>query len=390
MKKTLIISGHYPLPENSGYNIRTMNFVRFFKKQGPVDLVYSYMQSSGSTFQNEYLLRRKAFPGKCTRIVNYILGLPEGIQYTSLDEQSLLNLISREQYDIILVRYIVNTGALFNLPEKYKRRVIVDFDDVVTGPLYSARIKSAPTFYQRFRIAVDRKCLVRYEKKCFNFGASIFSSESDVSNMIKKFKWRNQYHVPNIYCDETYEQFDFVDGFNNSNTLLFIGTLNYEPNVNGLKWFVETVYPSFREKYSDAKLLVVGRSPSDTVVNMCRKEQNVELHGDAIDLKTFYDQSRAVIVPLLAGSGTRIKILEASLTNRPVLSTPVGAEGLDFTDGKDLLIFKDAGSFINRYDRLSVNSFYNDLISNAHHTVHDRYSLEGFQSAVGRVVDSIQ
>lgn len=390
MKKILIISGRYPLPEDNGSSIRTMNFVRFFEKQGHVDLVYSHTKSNESYFQNEFFLKKKAPSSKCARIFNFITGLPEGIQYIPSDEQRLLDLICFEQYDIIFVRYIVNTGALFNLPEKYKRRVIVDYDDVVSGQLYGAKIKSASTFSRKLILGVYRKCLVKYEGKCFNFGASIFSSESDVDNMIKKFKWKNQYYVSNIYNNETYEQFDFADGFKNPNTLLFVGTLDYGPNVNGLIWFIELIFPVFRKKYPNAKLLVVGRSPNDIVVNMCRNTQNVELHGDVQDIKTYYDQSRAVIVPLLAGGGTRIKILEASLTNRPVLSTPIGADGLKFTDGKDLLLFKDVESFISQYDLLSLSSFYNNLISNAHSTVHARYSLEGFQSAADIVVKSIQ
>ncbi len=107
------------------------------------------------------------------------------------------------------------------------------------------------------------------------------------------------------------------------------------------------------------------------------------------DLKPYYRQSRAVVVPLLAGGGTRIKILEAALARRPVLSTPLGAAGLDLGAGRDLLSFDDADQFAARYAELVDRERYRTLVRNASELVRAKYSPEAFDGALAGVVNMI-
>ena len=112
-------------------------------------------------------------------------------------------------------------------------------------------------------------------------------------------------------------------------TAIFVGTLNYPPNVEGLRWFNQEVAPILLRDYPNFRLLVAGRSPSRATRNELSRYSFLELHVDADDLSQFYERASLSVVPLLSGGGTRIKILEAAAFGLPTVSTSIGAEGLE-------------------------------------------------------------
>lgn len=397
MKRILLISPNYPLPENIGTNMRTMHFVRFFKNIGIVDIAYSNIPSehepSIKYFDEEFCLQLENNPEKLrNKILRwiYIKNRPFPIlKYTNESEKILLSIIESNKYDYIFVRYIYNTGSLFKLLDKYKKRTIIDFDDILSGSLYEAKIASANGQLRKLRLKVNKKYLTDYERRCLSFGASIFCSEKDKEKLINQFNEKNAFVVPNIYTNNSFEGYDFGDGFQNGNILLFVGTLGYEPNAEGLRWFIKNIYPDFRRKYPDSRLIVVGHSSKDECIKLCRDEEGVELHKNALDVKEYYRKCKAVIVPILVGGGTRIKILEAAMAYRPVISTQIGAEGLELREGKDILLFKDACDFLIQYEKLLEESKYRSLVRNSWHITMNKYSANEFNRAMKNVLDVI-
>ena len=383
----------YPLPEDHGNSMRTMNFVRFFKNYGKVDIVYSvkhvHNQVRQYTFSNEYFLENKDSSKSFRR--RFITGLIKGIpipvrDYDKASQRFLLDLIKKNDYNYIIVRYIVNASFIFKLGARYKRRTIIDFDDIITDSLYESRLGSAKGWYKKSLFSLNKKSLRNYEKRCLNFGASLFCTEKDRVKMVEENQNSKTFVVPNIYVNPSFEHYDFGDGFKKKNILLFVGALGYKPNTDGLKWFIESVFPDFKKKYTDARLLVVGRRPKEDLKDLCHNSNGVELYNDVPDMKKFYKQCRAVIVPLLAGGGTRIKILEAALANTPVLSTPKGAEGLDLLDEAEVLLFKNSREFCTKYNMLKNEDKYNSLVKNAKESVLNRYSIDKFNYVMGEVL----
>jgi glycosyltransferase involved in cell wall biosynthesis len=393
MEKTLIICNHYPLPENDGANMRTMNFVRFFQGHGKVDIAYSRIspgaQTGNSIFSNEYFLRIKDFRNFRERLISSLVKRAPIPVYEYCDDayQYLLRNIESHHYDYILVRYIRSTRPLLDMKAEFKSRTIIDFDDLLTGTLYDSEYNSVKGIHKKMILSLNKKLLLGYEKKCLNFGASLFCSEQDKLKMGEKTS--NSFVVPNIYNNQLFQYFNFGDGFVNGNNLLFVGSLNYLPNIQGLSWFLDTIFPDYKAKFSNAKLSVVGRSPCQAIKNLCERNANVKLYEDAPDIKKHYSNCKAVIVPLLSGGGTRIKILEAALTRRPVFSTPIGAGGLDMTDEKEILLFEDAHVFCRKYDELGNLQKYNSLVDNARKCVLEKYSVRTFNDSMERVLHGI-
>lgn len=396
MKKTLLICGHYPLPEHVGTSMRTMNFVRFFKHLGTIDIAYSNVLPGeenhirNTIFSNEYFLKKenspKSFQDRLIRWIN-IKNRPLPIsKYCDDSERQLLSLIESNDYDYIFVRYVINTWNLFKIRSKYKMRTIVDFDDILSGSLSELKISSANGLIRKYRLRLNRKFLIRYENKCLNLGAALFCSERDRERLNGENAISNTFVVPNIYQNNSFEDYRFDDGFEKKNILLFVGTLTYRPNIDGLKWFIESVFPGFKKNYPDAKLFVVGRFPDQEVKDICERNADIELYANVPDIRDYYKQCRAVVVPLLSGGGTRIKILEAALANRPVLSTPVGAEGLDLIDNVDILLFRNAYDFTAKYTKLHDTDHYISLTRNAKHTVLGKYSTSNFNENMRKVL----
>ena len=395
MKKTLLICDLYPLPENIGANMRTMNLVRFFQNYGSVDVVYTTIlpdaQTNNKIFSNEYMLRKKDYPeGFITHFLMSIKGVPYPIcEYDSVSHENLITLLQPDEYDYIFVRYIKSTSTLFSLSEAIKMKIIVDFDDIITGSLYKVLFGFTDNPFRLFARSLNKIFLNSYQKKCLNFGAALFCSESDRRELTERNYKSNTFVVPNTFNNNLFRDYEFTDGFRNGNTLLFVGTLFYAPNINALTWFINSVFTKYKALYPDAKLLVVGRSPTNEIIDLCHSTDGIELYQDVPDVKEYYKQCRAVVIPLLEGGGTRIKVLEAGLANRPILSTPQGIEGLDLCDDKDFLLFKDGLEFLNVYKKLLDTDKYNSLVNNAKECVLTKYSVEALNTAMKKVLIEI-
>jgi glycosyltransferase involved in cell wall biosynthesis len=119
--------------------------------------------------------------------------------------------------------------------------------------------------------------------------------------------------------------------------------MNYEPNLEAVRYFVEGMLPLIRSEVPYATFHIAGANPSQEV--MALASDSVYIHASVPDMRPYFHQASVVVVPLLHGGGTRLKILDAAACGKPIVSTSVGAEGLKFVDGRDLLLADSAPRF---------------------------------------------
>lgn len=128
------------------------------------------------------------------------------------------------------------------------------------------------------------------------------------------------------------------------NCIVFSGNLEYHPNIEGVRWFRSAIWPRLRDANDGLTWDLIGRNP-EAVAAMVKGDPRIRLIGPVDDAVTAIAAARVVVVPLLSGSGTRFKILEAWAAERAVVSTRIGAEGLGAVDGEHLHIVDDPADF---------------------------------------------
>lgn len=171
--------------------------------------------------------------------------------------------------------------------------------------------------------------------------------------------------------------------------ILFVGKMNYYPNINAAQHLVEKIWPTVRQRMPAMTLTLVGSEPVDAVKALNNAE-GVEVTGTVADLRPYYREAVASIVPLRMGGGTRLKILEAMAARVPVISTKLGAEGLDVEEGRELL-FADADrpeEWASKLERLAcVPEEYAAMTARARDLVRARYDWSIVDEIVRRTYE---
>jgi glycosyltransferase involved in cell wall biosynthesis len=130
--------------------------------------------------------------------------------------------------------------------------------------------------------------------------------------------------------------------------------MDYEPNIDAATFFCTHIWPLVREKQPEAKLFIVGRNPSPEVKRLESKPA-ITVTGTVPDVSPYYKQAALTVVPLRSGSGTRLKIIESMAYGRVVVSTTIGAEGLEYQNGKSIFIYDEPEDMAEGIIRLMQN-----------------------------------
>jgi len=146
-------------------------------------------------------------------------------------------------------------------------------------------------------------------------------------------------------------------------TLLYTGTLDYAPNAEGLRWLLRDVWPRIVARSPAAQLLVVGRNPPEDARRLAGDE--VTFTGRVEDIAPCFARATAVLVPLLSGGGTKLKVLDGLASGRPVITTQVGVEGIRAEHDRHLLVARGAKPFADATVRVLEDRALRDRLGAA-------------------------
>jgi len=155
--------------------------------------------------------------------------------------------------------------------------------------------------------------------------------------------------IPNA-ADVEYYRPRAADPSPDGRTVVFFGLLSYFPNVDGVTYLVEEIWPRIAEVHPKARLKIIGGQPPRSLLALARP--GVELTGFVSDLRPHLAEAAAVVVPLRLGGGTRLKIVEAMAMGKAIVSTTLGAEGIEAVPGRDILIEDQPAAFADSVNRL--------------------------------------
>ncbi len=158
------------------------------------------------------------------------------------------------------------------------------------------------------------------------------------------------------------------------NTIFFIGGLDWIPNQEGLLWFTDKVWPKLISKHPQLMFHVAGRNAPKWLPKRLNKT-NIKFHGEVKESHAFMGQYGIMISPVFSGSGMRVKIVEGMSLGKPIVTTTLGAEGLDVNDGKDIVIADTIETFCSKIIELIENKKLTERLAlNAHKNAVEKYN----------------
>ena len=175
---------------------------------------------------------------------------------------------------------------------------------------------------------------------------------------------------------------------NKQRNLLFLGQMSYLPNTEAAELLINKIYPQLKKIYPDCRLLLVGRNPTQKMLEASKKDSGIIVTGTVSDVRPYLAAASVMVVPLLKGGGTRLKILEAFAAGCPVVSTAKGAEGIKAKDGEHLLIRDSFEAIVHGISQIWSDSLLGKKLAySAYDLVKQEYSWE---AVVQRVEQAIQ
>ena len=272
-------------------------------------------------------------------------------------QRRLRQVLSSEAFDVIQMEGVHLAGYWPLLKQARGRpRIISDWHNIESELMtrYAANAKN-PAVRWYARATAQR--LERTESMLLHECAAVLVASSRERQELLRRSPAAKVHVVENGVDTAYYANPGVPR-NVANTrpnIIFVGSMDYHANIDAAIWFANELWPAIKARHPDLAFQIVGRAPPPSVRALTRYP-GIIVTGGVPDVRPFYRDAVAAVVPLRVGGGTRLKILESMAAGTPVISTSIGAEGLLATDGSDILIADTAPAFLSAVTRLVTDA----------------------------------
>ncbi len=391
--RILMIADYLPFPLIGGDRIRIYNLLRQIANRHEVSLA-AFLETpediEGVDHLKQFCARVETTPAyirpsRLTRIpgmLGYALaGKPPELSllYSKEFTGKIKQLVSTMDFDIVQIEHSRMGLYLEALPQKTRCKSILDFHNFTYQQL-SREFKIEKRWDRKIRSLLNSVAMLGWEPRY----AERFDRCTTVSDIDRRLLLKANSHlqvevIPNGVDTHKYTPLPVE---NASPVLLFIGNMGYPPCVDAVLYFCREIFPRIRRSFDAAQLWIVGRNPSAEVLKL--NGEGVHVSGQVEDVYPYYQRSSVCVVPLRAGGGTRLKILEAMALGRPVVSTTIGCEGLEVVDGEHLMIADNPDQFAQKTILLlNDRQLYQSISSNGRQLVETSY---GWDKIAGRLM----
>jgi glycosyltransferase involved in cell wall biosynthesis len=253
-------------------------------------------------------------------------------------------LIAAEHYDSIVCDFLASA------PNVTDMRHCVLFQHNVETTIWQRHVEQTESILKKYFFQLQAAKMEVYERKiCRRAQHVIAVSEIDASRMKQMFQIDTVTSVPTGVDVEYFAPKGVTPQLSD---IVFCGSMDWLPNVDAVVHFVSEILPLIRQRLPGATFTIAGRSPDARVLKAVHGLEGVHVTGKVDDMRPYLWGSKISIVPIRIGGGTRLKIYECMAAGVPVVSTTVGAEGLRYKDGKDIVLADDPGAFATACVRL--------------------------------------
>ncbi len=297
--------------------------------------------------------------------------------YSPMFEKEIAKLLQKETFDIILLEGIYLMRYIDVIRKNTKTKVLLrpqNVEFVIWQRLY----ETESNILKRQYLKLLAKRMKRFETDVMNKADIMIPvSETDMQIFLQEGCNLPHTSIPTGYV---FDKLDDIAG-NGENAVAFIGGMDWMPNREGVEWFIQQVWPQVLAKLPDAKFYLAGRNFPEAIKTL--QVKGLVIVGEVEDAKQFISSKTISIVPLFAGSGMRVKIVEAMALGRAIVSTSVGAESLAYTDAENILIADDSAGFAKAViNLLRDKNMRNKLGGNAQKLITEKYDNRKICAAI--------
>jgi glycosyltransferase involved in cell wall biosynthesis len=253
----------------------------------------------------------------------------------------LEKLMARERFDCAVVDHLAPTAYFPGLEHA------VFFQHNVETVIWRRHVAHAPSPLHRWYFNLQAGRMYEFERRVSQAAGHIVAvSATDASEMRKLFGVTRVSEIPTGVNIEYFQP--PPERSAEGADLVFVGSMDWLPNVDGMLYFAREVLPLIRRRRPDCSLAIVGRTPPPKILELAGRDPRIRVTGTVPDIRPYLWNSAVSIVPLRIGGGTRLKIYEAMAARIPVVSTTVGAEGLSVHAPEDILLADTPQDFADR------------------------------------------
>ncbi len=381
MEKILMICYKRPYPLRSGAEVRMFQYIEILSEYYKIDVVYISENEEeedklSKVCDHVITYHKHGITENIRALYNYLFhGMP--LQVGQLYYKNLNKWLKEcyGEYKYIICFHIKMASYILNLCDiGEKEKIYFDGTDAITLQSYNSY--KVNRGWKKLAYWVEYKRMLKYEKKVYEtVNNTILISERDKSFIINNVNAAcNPKVIFNYAIDLGYKE-----GVKKENrSIVFMGKMNYPPNVEAVTYFIENIYGKIREEYDDVEFHIIGGYVTEEIKKYHGKN-SIFVHGFVEDAASFLQKSTVVIAPMRSGAGLQNKIIQAMYLGCAVITSEIGADGLMRLSGNELIIYKDDKDFINKliyFLRLDSSNARRQLEINARNYIHKYYSYE--------------
>ena len=351
--RVLWVKGGKLLPVDTGGKIRSFNILQRLGKEHEVTLLSYYggrRDRDYETALSQQFLRAQVVHSGAPEsdgwlgVLDYLYRLPRLAPYsvTKFTHAAVRNLVrsqlSEGQFDVAICDFLAPS---LNFPEKLLIPCLL-FQHNVESALWRRMATTESHPLRKLSYTLEAARMLRYERRTLaRFHHVVAVSENDRQQMLEMDPRCDISVVP---TGVDTGQFQVAPPASATPArIVFTGSMDWEPNIDAMEYFCGQIWPRILAVFPDSIFQIVGRNPLARVQRLV--SPSVQVTGTVPSVTDYLRDATVVVVPLRIGGGTRLKIYEAMAMGKALVSTSIGAEGLSFENGRDLLLADDAASF---------------------------------------------
>ena len=263
--------------------------------------------------------------------------------------ERLAELLKKEHFDVVQLEMLYMAPYVSTIRAHSKAMVVLRAHNV-EHKIWERIAKETKFFLKRWYINHLAKTLKEYELNALETVDGIAAITRKDAAFFRKYCSKPIVDIPyGIYPEEFTPKFEIED----KPKFYHIGSMNWMPNEEGIRWFIDEVLPKTVEKVPDFVYHLAGRNMPEWLKEL--KDPHIHVVGEVPDAKAFVADHDVAIVPLLSGSGLRIKIIESMALGKTVITTRVGAEGILYNDDENLIIAENKAKMVEAIRSLNEN-----------------------------------